>query len=90
MAQSQIAQFSCSECDARYSSDRELQNHMQATHHTSASETNSAPANSSKQGCAASFIMEQRGEMDKSCGEAPTEPGRYVRPDKEKEAGGES
>ena len=90
MAQSQIAQFNCSECDARYSLDRELQDHMQATHHKSASESNSAPANNSKQGCATSFIMEKRGEMDKLSGEAPTEPGRYVQPDKEKEAGGES
>ena len=93
MAQPQTARFSCSQCDASYNSDRELRDHMQTTHHKSVSENSlppsSAPTDSAKQGRATSFLMEERGEMDKLCGGTPTEPGKYVQPDKEKEAGGE-
>jgi hypothetical protein len=90
MAQPQIARFNCSQCDARFSSDRELRDHMQATHHKSVTDSSSTPANSSNQGCASSFIMEQRGEMDKLCGDVPKVPGEYVQPDEEKETGGQS
>jgi len=50
----------------------------------------SVPPGSQKQGCAPSFLMEERGEMDKLCGEVqPDSKEEYVQPDKEKEAGGE-
>jgi hypothetical protein len=94
MAQPQIARFRCSQCDAGYDSDRELGDHMRATHHKFVSEhgspPSSAPAGSAKQGCATSFIMEERGETDKLCGLTPTEKKeQYVQSDKEKETGGE-
>jgi len=48
------------------------------------------PAASGKQGCATSFLLQKKGEMDKLCGGASGKPGEeYVQPDAEKESGGE-
>jgi hypothetical protein len=42
------------------------------------------------QGCATSFIMQERGEIEGLCGELQRDPKEeYVQPEKEKEAGGE-
>ncbi len=42
------------------------------------------------QGCAASFLMQERGEIEGLCGELQRDPEEeYVQPEKEKEAGGE-
>jgi hypothetical protein len=46
------------------------------------------PAKQPKEGCAASFVLGERNELDPLCG--GSEPGEYVQPDKEKEDGGES
>ena len=46
------------------------------------------PAGGSKRGCATSFIMRERSEMDKQCGNLPLND-EYVQPDEEKETGGE-
>jgi hypothetical protein len=46
------------------------------------------PAKQPKEGCAPSFVLGERNEMDPLCG--GTEPDEYVQPDKEKEDGGES
>jgi hypothetical protein len=44
----------------------------------------------SKQGCAVSFLNEERGELDKECELTSEERGgEYAQPNKEKEAGGE-
>ena len=44
-----------------------------------------------KDGCAVSFIMEERGELDKLCERTPAERSEsYIEPDKVKEAGGEA
>ena len=49
-----------------------------------------APADSQKDGCATSFLMQERGEMDRLCGRIQPDPNEeYVQPDREKEAGGE-
>ena len=43
-----------------------------------------------KQGCAVSFLTEERNEMDKLCERTPAEQREeYTQPDKEKEVGGE-
>ena len=43
-----------------------------------------------KQGCAVSFLMEERGELDPLCERTPAEmKDEYVQPDKEKEDGGQ-
>jgi len=41
------------------------------------------------EGCAVSFIMEERGEIGGICEEQPDPKEEYVQPEKEKEAGGE-
>jgi hypothetical protein len=42
------------------------------------------------QGCASSFLMQERGEIEGVCGEVQRDPrDEYVQPDKEREAGGE-
>jgi hypothetical protein len=46
------------------------------------------PARQPEEGCAPSFLMNERDEMDPVCG-APL-PGEYVQPENEKEDGGES
>ena len=49
-----------------------------------------APTDSKKRGCAPSFLMRERGEMDKVCGESTPNPKQeYVQPEEEKESGGE-
>lgn len=47
------------------------------------------PARQPMEGCAPSFLMSERDEMDKLCGGEPL-PGEYVQPENEKEDGGES
>ena len=94
MAQPQMARIACSQCNAWYGSDRELRDHMQTAHRKSVSENSlppsSAPADSAKQGCATSFLMEKRGETGEVCGDVRPDPKEeYVQPEKEKEAGGE-
>jgi hypothetical protein len=54
-----------------------------------------APEDSSKQGCATSFLTQKGGEMDKVCGPTQLHPAKkpkepYVQPDDEKESGGEA
>lgn len=46
------------------------------------------PAKQPKEGCAPSFVLGERDEMDPLCG--GSEPGEYAQPDNEKEDGGES
>lgn len=46
------------------------------------------PAKQPKEGCAPSFVLGERNELDRLCG--GSEPDEYVQPDKEKEDGGES
>jgi len=42
------------------------------------------------QGCATSFLMDERGEIEGICGAVQPDPAeQYVQPDKEREAGGE-
>jgi hypothetical protein len=51
---------------------------------------NSPTSGPETKGCATSFIMAERGEIGGVCGEAQKDAkGKYVQPDKEKEAGGE-
>jgi hypothetical protein len=45
--------------------------------------------NAETQGCAPSFLMQERGEIGGMCPEEPDPQEEYVQPDKEKEAGGE-
>jgi hypothetical protein len=47
------------------------------------------PARQPKEGCAPSFLMNERDEMDRTCG-GEALPGEYVQPENEKEDGGES
>jgi hypothetical protein len=42
-----------------------------------------------QEGCATSFIMEERGEIGGICDEQPNPKEQYVQPDTEKENGGE-
>lgn len=46
------------------------------------------PARQPEEGCAPSFIMSERDEIDPVCGDEPL-PGEYVQPENEKEDGGE-
>jgi hypothetical protein len=48
------------------------------------------PPEQPKEGCAPSFLLGERNEMDPLCGASEPEPDEYVQPDKEKEDGGES
>jgi Zn-finger nucleic acid-binding protein len=94
MAQPQIARITCSECNAWYSSERELRDHMQMAHRKFVSE-NSLPSSfvhaDVKRGCTTSFLTEERNEMDKLCERTPAEQQEeYNQPDEEKEAGGEA
>jgi hypothetical protein len=52
----------------------------------------SAKADPAAQGCATSFILQERGEIGGVCGEVqqPAPKEEYVQPEKEKEAGGEA
>jgi hypothetical protein len=42
-----------------------------------------------QEGCATSFMMEERGEISGICDEPPNPREQYVQPDSEKENGGE-
>jgi len=42
-----------------------------------------------QEGCATSFIMQERGEIGGICSEQPNATEQYVQPDSEKEDGGE-
>ncbi len=56
------------------------------------SDTKQSPANSdpATQGCATSFLMDERGEIGGVCGAVQPDPGeQYVQSDQEREAGGE-
>jgi hypothetical protein len=95
MAQPQMARIVCSQCNASYSLDRELRDHMQTAHRKVEAENSLPPssvqADNAKQGCTTSFVMEERNEMDKLCGRTPAEQQEeYSQPDEEKEAGGEA
>jgi hypothetical protein len=46
------------------------------------------PAKQPKEGCAPSFVLGERNELDPLCG--GSEPDEYVQPDNEKEDGGEA
>jgi hypothetical protein len=46
------------------------------------------PAGPDKRGCASSFLMARRDEMDKECGNLKLDD-EYAQPDEEKELGGE-
>ena len=53
-------------------------------------EQNNPQSGPETKGCATSFIMQERGEVGGVCGEVQKgTKGKYVQPDKEKEAGGE-
>ena len=56
------------------------------------SDAKQSPANPdpATQGCATSFLMDERGEVGGVCGTLQPDPAeQYVQPDKEREAGGE-
>jgi hypothetical protein len=94
MAQPQMARVICHQCNAWYSSEPELRNHMQTAHRKIGSEqrppSSSVQADRAKQGCATSFLTEHENEMDKLCERTPAEQREeYTQPDEEKEAGGE-
>jgi len=49
------------------------------------------PADQTEQGCAVSFLTEERNEMDQLCERTPAEQREeYTQPDEEKEVGGEA
>ena len=59
-------------------------------HEAEADPSSPGGTDAGKDGCAVSFIMEERGELDKLCERTPAERSEsYIEPDKEKEAGGE-
>ncbi len=61
-----------------------------ASQEPASSAPTSATGDKDKQGCAVSFLNEERGEMDKLCERTPAEQhDEYIQPEKEKEAGGE-
>jgi hypothetical protein len=61
-----------------------------AGHEGEPASSSPASPDASKDGCAVSFIMEERGELDKLCERTPAEQSQsYSEPDKVKEAGGE-
>jgi hypothetical protein len=56
----------------------------------SSTKSDSTNADAKTEGCATSFIMQERGELGGVCAEVQPDPQEeYVQPDKEKEAGGE-
>jgi hypothetical protein len=60
-------------------------------HEAALAPSSPAETDKPKQGCAFSFLTEERGEMDKLCERTPAEQHEeYTQPDKEKEAGGEA
>jgi hypothetical protein len=51
----------------------------------------SDPASPAKQGCATSFLNQEKNELDKVCGSVPPDPKEeYVQGEREKESGGEA
>jgi len=61
-----------------------------ASHEAAPASSPAAQTDKAKQGCAFSFLNEERGEMDKLCERTPAEQREeYIQPEKEKEAGGE-
>jgi hypothetical protein len=77
MAQPQMARTTCSQCNAWYSSEGDLRDHMRTAHRAFGSEQSLPPssvqADSAKQGCTTSFMTEQENEVDKLCGLTPAE-----------------
>jgi hypothetical protein len=61
-----------------------------ASHEAAPALPSPVQADKNKQGCAVSFITEQRNEMDKLCERTPADQREeYTQPDEEKEVGGE-
>lgn len=95
MAQPKMALLTCIQCNAWYSSERELRHHMQMAHREFWSEENLPPsfvkADTAKQGCTTSFQTEEEKEMDQLCGQTQAEEQEeYAQPEKEKTVGGEA
>ena len=94
MPQSQMARVICSQCNAWYSSEPELRQHMQTAHRKIAEKIlppSPIQADRAKQGCTTSYLTEHENEMDKLCERTPAEKREeYVQPDDEKETGGEA
>jgi len=72
MAQPQMARIACIQCNAWYSSERELRDHAQTAHRKVGPEQSLPPstvqADRAKQGWTTSFLTEQENETDKLCG----------------------
>ncbi len=95
MAQPQMARITCSECNARCNSERELRDHMQMAHRRCCPEQGLPPfpvqTNGAKQGGTIFFLAEQENEMDKLYGRTPAEQQEeYTQPKEETEVGGEA
>lgn len=61
-----------------------------ASHEAAPAPPSSVPSDKSKQGCAASFLTEERDETDKLCERTEAEQREeYTQPEEEKEVGGE-
>jgi hypothetical protein len=95
MARPAMSSITCSACNASYGSQRELRDHMLMAHPRISLMPSVSPssvqANGERKGCTPSFLMERRGEMDKSCGRNSAErQEEYTQPDEEKESGGEA
>jgi hypothetical protein len=89
MAQPQMARITCSECNARCNSERELLDHMQMAHRRCCSEQ--VQTNGAKQGGTTSFLAEQESEMSKLYGRTPADQQEeYTQPDEETGVGGEA
>jgi hypothetical protein len=77
MAQPKMAPITCIQCNAWYSSERELRHHMQMAHRVFGAEHNLPPsfveADTAKQGCTTSFQTEEEKEMDQLCARTQTE-----------------
>jgi hypothetical protein len=56
---------------------------------TTGEKENQLEVDPDQEGCATSFIMEERGEIGGICDEQPNPREQYVQPDSEKENGGE-
>ncbi len=56
---------------------------------TTGEKENQLEVDPDQEGCATSFIMQERGEIGGICDEQPNPREQYVQPDREKENGGE-
>jgi hypothetical protein len=56
---------------------------------TTGEKENQLEVEPNQEGCATSFIMQERGEISGICNEQPNPTEQYVQPDSEKEDGGE-